>query len=229
MRLLIAAILITSTWTCPARAQDANESRARAHYEIAQGLYRLGDYRGAIKEFAAGYALVKKPRFLLNIGTMYRKLGDLVHARDLYQQFLDSAPADDAERTQAQEVLKELEEQLRANPPPPEPPPPATPVLSAAPAATVTAPPPPRHRRALTGAGIGVGILGLSSIGGGIAAGVLANSAANSLTALDQGHMTFDPGQENAYHTDRLLEGVFLGVGAALTVTGVVLVVVGRR
>src|SRR5260370_22440008 len=228
MRLLIAAIVITSTWTCPARAQDDNESRARAHYEIAQGLYRLGDYRGAIREFAAGYQLAKKPRFLLNIGTMYRKLGDVAHARDLYRQFLDSAPADDAERTEAEEVLQELEDQLRANPPPPEPAPPAAPATAnATPVATVTAAP-RRHRRAPTGAGIGIGVVGLLALGGGIASGVVANSTANSLTALDPSQMVFDPAQDSSYHTQRLLEGVFLGVGAALTVTGVGLRVAGR-
>jgi tetratricopeptide (TPR) repeat protein len=242
MRLLLIAILITSpslsTLSRPVYAQDDNESRARAHYEIAQGLYRLGDYRGAIKEFAAGYALVRKPRFLLNIGTMYRKLGDLVHARDLYRQFLDSAPADDAERTQAEEVLKELEDQLRANPPPPEPPSPSpspwpspatTTATTAEPTATLRATPPRPHRRALAGAGIATGVMGLACLGGGVASAVLANATANDLTALDRSRGVFDPGKDSLYNTERTLEGVFLGVGAALTVTGVVLVVLSRR
>jgi tetratricopeptide (TPR) repeat protein len=236
MRVVLVAILLTSAWNSPARAQDDDQARARAHYEIAQGLYRLGDYRGAIKEFAAGYALVKRPRFLLNIGTMYRKLGDLLRARDYYRQFLDAAPPDDTERTQAEEVLAELEAQLRANPPPPAPASDAVPappadaraVAGSAAAATVTAAP-RRHRRALTGTGIALGVVGLLSIGGGIASGVVANSTASSLTSTDQTHMVFDPAEEASYHTGRLLEGVFLGVGAALTATGVVLLVVGRR
>jgi hypothetical protein len=39
----------------------------------------------------------------------------------------------------------------------------------------------------------------------------------------------FDPSKDSLYTTERTLEGVFLGVGAAATVTGIVLIVVGRR
>ena len=228
--LLLAVVVGVTAWCLPARAQDDAESRARAHYEIGQGLARLGDYRGAIKEFAAGYALAKKPRFLLNVGTMYRKLGETAHARDLYRQFLDTAPADDPERTQAEEVLKELEEQLRANPPPPEPPPPPppTPVVAPAPPPTVTVAA-HRPRRALVGAGIGLGIFGVLALGGGITTGALASSTANDLSSLDKSGGVIDPGTDSLYGTERTLEGVFLGIGAAATVTGVVLIIVGRR
>ena len=233
MRLVVAAILITS-WCVPAFAQEDAEARARAHYEIAQGLYRLGDYRGAIKEFAAGYELVKKPRFLLNIGTMYRKLGELSHARDMYRQFLDTAAADDPQRVQAQDVLREIEEQLRNNPvPEPSPTPtpnPSPPTVTPAPASAVTETPPPRKpRKALIGAGVALSVFGVLSLGGGIASGVLASSTANDLSNLDKMGGVFDPGKDSLYTTERTLEGVFLGVGAAATVTGIVLIVIGRR
>jgi hypothetical protein len=79
------------------------------------------------------------------------------------------------------------------------------------------------------GTGIGLGVLGLITVGGGIASGVLAGNTANDLTNLDKSHGVFDPAKDSLYGTERTLEGVLLGVGAAVTVTGVVLIVVGRR
>jgi tetratricopeptide (TPR) repeat protein len=115
VRTLLALALLAAL-AAPARADDEAETRARAHLEIGRGMYRLGDYRGALKEFAAGYALAPKPGFLINIGQTYRKLGDFAHARDLYRKFLESAPADDAQRPEATAILSELEAWLRAHP-----------------------------------------------------------------------------------------------------------------
>jgi tetratricopeptide (TPR) repeat protein len=235
MRFVVAAAVIAVvSWAAPARAQDDVESRARAHFEIGQGLDRLGDYRGAIKEFAAGYALVKKPAFLLNIGTMYKKLGERRHARDMYRQFLETAPPDDAKRTQAEEMVRELEDQLRANPEPPDEPapaPPTTPAVAPQPEATpaIVATPPKKNRRALVGAGIAVGIVGVLALGGGIGSGVAASNTADDLNAIDKSHGVFDPAKDSLYGTERTVEGVLLGVGAAATVTGIVLIIVGRR
>ncbi|MGZ3405799.1 MAG: tetratricopeptide repeat protein, partial [Polyangia bacterium] len=136
----------------PARAGVDDEERARGHYEIGLGLYRLGDYHGALKEFAAGYELAHKPGFLLNLGQTYRKLGELREARDLYRQFLVEVRADDPARAQAQKVLAEIEEAIRTQPPPRAAPPPASAPSPVAPAtasdlppieATSPTPPPP--------------------------------------------------------------------------------------
>src|SRR6185503_2182988 len=95
MRLALA-LLVSTALVAPARAGGADdEERARAHYEIGLGLYRLGDYQGALKEFAAGYELARKPGFLLNLGQTYRKLGELREARDMYRQYLAAVPHDD--------------------------------------------------------------------------------------------------------------------------------------
>src|SRR6185312_11895333 len=78
MRVAVVAILLSAAIATPARAAGSDdEERARGHYEIGLGLYRLGDYRGALEEFAAGYELARKPGFLLNLGQTYRKLGEL--------------------------------------------------------------------------------------------------------------------------------------------------------
>src|SRR5207247_10616966 len=91
--LLTAVAAASAMLARPARGDEDAQGRARAHYEIGQGLYRLGDYRGALREFAAGYELAPKPRLLLNLGQTYRQLGDRVRARDHYRQFPAAAPA----------------------------------------------------------------------------------------------------------------------------------------
>ena len=114
MRLLFALLLI-AVFVAPARAGSDEEERARAHYEIGLGLYRLADYRGAVREFSAGYQLAHKPGFLLNLGQSYRKLGELRAARDEYRQFLIDAPGDDPARPEARKVLAELEKAVAAS------------------------------------------------------------------------------------------------------------------
>jgi tetratricopeptide (TPR) repeat protein len=243
MRLAVVlfALLMTAS---TARAGD-DEQRARAHYEIGLGLYRLGDYHGALKEFAAGYELARKPGFLLNLGQTYRKLGELREARDMYRQFLAEVRGDDPARPQAQKVLAEIEEAIRTQPPegtqPPavsEPPVAAAPLPAPAPVEPppVVAPPSvtmqaPAHRprRGLRIAGITVGVVGLGLVGGGIGTAVAADGVARDLDAIDGSGGVFDPSKDHAYTVDRTLSAVFFGGGAALAAAGVVMLIVSAR
>lgn len=146
MRLAAVMVLMAGLGGA-ARADEDDETRARAHYEIGLGLYRLGDYRAALREFAAGYELVPKSGFLINLGQTYRKLGDLAHARDMYRRFLADAPASDPQRPQAQQMLAELETQLKAQPPaPPAEVPPPPPPPSSKPGASKPSPSPPSSK-----------------------------------------------------------------------------------
>jgi hypothetical protein len=235
VRLVVCLMLLAAP--AVAAGDDDPQARARAHYEIGSGLYRLGDYSGAQREFAAGYELTHKPGFLLNLGQTYRKLHDLVSARDMYRKFLDDAPAEDPQRAAARQVLSDIEAEIRAQPAPA---PSSVPKPSVAPVVTAPSPapepsliaaaPPPRHRgRALKVAGITVGIVGLGLAGGGIGAAVLADGEARDLNTLDKNGGVFDSAKDDRYHLDRALEGALFGVGAALVVTGVVLVAVGSR
>ncbi len=239
MRVAVALIL-SAALAAPARAGGDDEERARGHYEIGLGLYRLGDYRGALKEFAAGYELARKPGFLLNLGQTYRKLGQLHEARDLYRQFLGESRADDPARPEARKVLVEIEDAIRAQSPPPpaiESPPPSAPPsagaavvppLSATPP-TVTASAPHRPRRGLRIAGAVVGVVGLGLLGGGIGTAVAANGEANDLNALDRAGGAFDPGKDHAYSLDRALSAGFFAAGAVVAATGAVLLIVSAR
>lgn len=131
-RLLITLAFVTgaahAAW---AQSGDA-VARARTHFQAGRALYDLGNYTDAIREFSAGYQLVPKPQFLINLGQSYRKLGDLERARDMYKRFLADAPPDDPDRGQAKVVLADVERQIAMQPPKPlpeskSPPPPPAP------------------------------------------------------------------------------------------------------
>jgi tetratricopeptide (TPR) repeat protein len=131
-------VLTLLSATLPARGEDDRTGRARAHYEVGLGMYHLGNYREALREFTAGYELSPRPEFLINLGQAYRKLHDLDHAQQMFQRYLASTPAEAPDRKQVQELLDEVE-RTRASEPPP-----------AAEAVTVVAAPPaPAPRSAL--------------------------------------------------------------------------------
>ena len=176
--------LVVTVLACALHAQaqtDDPVARARTHFEAGRALYQLGNYNEALREFAAGYQLAPRPQFLLNLGQCYRKLDDLQNARAMYQRYLHDAPATDAERPQAQQILGEIDKsiadkQAAAAPPPPVTPPPSTgsamaPSTSSAATTTLTqTAPPPRKSwikrnwwiipvgAAVVGVGVGLGV-----------------------------------------------------------------------
>jgi tetratricopeptide (TPR) repeat protein len=95
-------------------AREAREARARSHFDVGLGAYRVGQYEVAAREFLAAYGVLPLPAFLLNIGQAYRGLGDLEKASQYYAQFLATAPAEDPNRAQAERLQRELEEALAA-------------------------------------------------------------------------------------------------------------------
>jgi tetratricopeptide (TPR) repeat protein len=91
-----------------ARAEEEEVARARAHYEIGLGLYQLGNYHEAIKEFSAGYQLSRRPQFLINLGQAHRRLHELDRATEMFRLYLAQAPPGDPERKQVEELLAEV-------------------------------------------------------------------------------------------------------------------------
>jgi len=74
-----------------------------------------------------------------------------------------------------------------------------------------------------------VGAGGLALVGAGVVFGVLAKQAGDRLTQLDQNRGVFDASKESTGRRDQVLEGVFIGVGAAAVATGAILYVLGAR
>lgn len=148
--LLVAALLLSIAFTGAARAADGVEARARDHYEAGRTLYRLGNYREALAQFTAGYELVHKPRFLINLAQTFRKLGDDANARRMIERYLAEADLNDPARAQAKELLAELGPDPAPPPttPPRAPAPAPTVIAQPAPPSVVAAPAPPPSRRA---------------------------------------------------------------------------------
>jgi tetratricopeptide (TPR) repeat protein len=118
--LLVLSALVRPVWS----HESEDVARARAHYEIGLGLYQLGNYRDAIKEFAAGYELSPRPKFLINLGQAHRKLNELDRAHELFQQFLAEASPADPDRAQVQQLMEEVDRErarVRAQAPSPRP------------------------------------------------------------------------------------------------------------
>ncbi len=231
---LARAILLVAVFAGASRGGDDSQSRARAHFEIGNGMYRLGDYRGALREFAAGYELTHKPGFLINLGQTYRKLNDLPSARDMYQKYLASTPANDPARAQVQQLLADLEAEIKAQPPSlpepiPSPAPSFRPPPPPEPAVVVVAAPVKKHNRGMQIGGIVLGLVGVGLVAGGGGAAANAEELAKELNDLDLRRGTFDAAKDDRYHLNRAVEGALFGVGAALTVTGIVLLAVGSR
>jgi len=94
-----------------AQAQDAVQ-RAHIHFEAGRALYRLGNFTEAAREFTAGYELVPRPGFLLNLGQCYIAMHELDKAHDMYRRWLHDAAADDPKRPEAEQIVGEIERKL---------------------------------------------------------------------------------------------------------------------
>jgi tetratricopeptide (TPR) repeat protein len=107
----VAMVLVLAA-ALPARADDEQAlARARSHFEIGRGYFRLGNYAEAVREFTAGYDLAPRPQFLLNLGQCYRALHENARARAMLEKFLADAPADDPERPAVLKLVEELKQQ----------------------------------------------------------------------------------------------------------------------
>ena len=144
---VVLLVLVTGL---PLQADGDRDARARAHYEVGLGMYHLGNYRDAAREFSAGYELSPRPQFLINLGQAYRKLQDLDRALEMFHKYLETAPADSPDRKQVRALIDEVERERAAAPPPPPAPAPAPAPAVAAPAvALVAAPAAPSRRSAI--------------------------------------------------------------------------------
>jgi tetratricopeptide (TPR) repeat protein len=74
------------------KAAAAADASGRAHFQRGQRLSARGDYAGAYREFAAGYAVTGRPLFLFNMGEAARASGDVAKARESYLEFLRVDP-----------------------------------------------------------------------------------------------------------------------------------------
>ncbi len=92
--------------------EAARVSRAQTHYAAGATFYRLGNYPEAVREFAAGYELVPKPEFLLDLGQAYRKLGELKLAQSMFEKYLGDTPQSAHKRKEIEAIVKDIEVEI---------------------------------------------------------------------------------------------------------------------
>jgi tetratricopeptide (TPR) repeat protein len=213
-------------------AVDPNTERilaeAKVHFDAGTDHYAAGRYEEAIRRFQAGYALVPRPNFLVNIGQAYRKLGNLVRAKEAYVAYVRALPDKSAFRDQALQVLAEIEVQLQdqaggtagngalsgARP--------SFDTAADGTAAVLPAPvpgPPPSRLGSRLGSwlGLGVGGAGLALVATGVGFQLRAKSASDSLGDASRNDQVFDPGEELAgKRAEKIGNGLFAAGGAVM-------------
>lgn len=157
---MLSLAVLTLVLSAPATESD-EVARAKTHFQAGKTHYELGRYSEAIREFAAGYALSPRPEFLINLGQAYRASGDRASALDMYERYLEKAPANAKARDQVQQIVETLRGELEAEKA--KAPPADAPVkteLTPQPApAVVVAPEPPSSARIIVPVVIGGAVL----------------------------------------------------------------------
>ncbi len=113
LRILVLSIVCLSAVTLTPRAAMGKPDGGRSHLTRGLQLYRAQQFEAAIAEFEAGYAVLPKAAFLLNIAQAWRKLGHLARAREFFQKFVDATPPGDHARVQALSIMDRIDAQLR--------------------------------------------------------------------------------------------------------------------
>jgi hypothetical protein len=219
----------------PPRAAQASESEARVLSLSDEGaaLYERGEYRRALENFIAAFAIGQDPNLLFNMGRCYQQLGEKSVAEEKYRAFIADPGADPAGIERATALIEMLHE--------PTPAAAEASVLvpvAAAPAAaardTERAHEPSALRSILPWATLGASVACLT-----------AGTTLYLLGAADHGRITDSRGYDDPGGTSPLTEvrardlvssgdtkktigGIGLGLGGALLATSIVLFVTDR-
>jgi hypothetical protein len=202
-----------------------------------------GDYARGIAILSDLFLSSMDSTYIFNQGRCYEQNGRYETAIARFEEYLRSNLTPQT-RASAEKHLEDCRKNLAkerestiAPPAPLAPPPPApAPVVRTEPepkaetpsvVATETAPapePPSERRWGLLTAGIVTGTLGV----GGVVAGLLFHRKADSMVNdWENKPDSYSPSKEDKQKTYRTLSGVGYGVGAAMVVTGAILIVVG--
>lgn len=224
---VVAGVLAVAVYA-PARAQT-RPAEYEAAYREGTARFERGDYAGARERFEAAYAIHPEPLLLVNIGSTYRREGDLSRALEFYRKFLAVADPDDPYRDEVAALVGELEAEVRSragapqpfpSPPAdtrsPEPRPPRSPTATARRAQA--APPPSRFRALRTAGWIAAGV-GALAVGVAVHQGLRAREIERDLEGVtgamwtDDLQARYDAGQRAEARA--VIFGIAGGVAAA--------------
>jgi tetratricopeptide (TPR) repeat protein len=231
----VAAAVALMVWR-PALANDIED--AKRHFAVGKKAYEIGAYDEAIKEYGEAYRLIDDPALLFNLGQAHRLAGHVVEALRAYRMFLLKVP-DSPNRSDVEALIADLQNHLppptmapapaMGAPVPHEPAPTAEPPAQTAPSPTPVDLSASRARRQKLIAGGIVAGAGVALIAGGIACGVLAQNAGNTITHGAQSGQAFDYNTYQSGRTDQTLEIALLAVGGAAVVAGATVMILGKR
>ncbi len=221
----------TATTTAPATTTPTASAGATELGAQARERFKAKDYDAAVRLFEQAHALDPNPNYLFNIGRVYEEKRDLRGAVDYYQRFVMEPTVEIGAREQAVQRLRVLKAILNETDP--------NPSSAAAPGTTTTtegpapgtpsepaAPPSDRKKTMRLGGYALLGAGGVAMIVGGVFGGLTLAKR----NELDASHMVDE--RRSLKHTGEtfaIVSDVALFSGAALAVTGLVLVLVARK
>lgn len=213
---------------------EADKVQAEQLSAQAIGEFNGKNYDKAVELFEQAYDLDPQPNYLFNIGRVYEEAGNLESAVDFYARFVKQPGVDIDAREVALERLRVLrailEETKQPDPevePEPEPEPEPQPEPEVEPVPDPGIEKDKRKRKAMRGAGFGLLGVGAGALIGGAVLGALAqsdNTRADEAASLADRQDLLGSSKGKALGAD-----IMFGVGGALLVTGVVLVVLGYK
>jgi tetratricopeptide (TPR) repeat protein len=89
--LCFAAVFVTAN-SALAAPKGKNHDRAVRLVVQSQGHYEAGRFREAIQLLEEAYALEQSPTILYNLGRAYEGVGDVEHALDAYEKYIEKEP-----------------------------------------------------------------------------------------------------------------------------------------
>ncbi|MEZ4252062.1 MAG: tetratricopeptide repeat protein [Polyangiales bacterium] len=223
---LVGAVQAQTDESAPTEAtSEADDRRARIHFESGRQYFDEGEYERAVEEFTRAYELSHRPPLLMNIASGLERLGRYGEAADRMQAYHDQAedtvPTRDVllrrianlrERAARAEAEAEPDVRNPVNPADPEPgelPPPA---------------PPSSSNGRILGAAISFGVAGA----GLVTFGVLGGMALGERSSVEDGcGATRSCSSSDVSKMDGLALGADLGlaIAAAGAVAGVLVLV----
>jgi tetratricopeptide (TPR) repeat protein len=212
----------------PAEEEDEPEvgppDRAVEAYRRGTELYNNAQFEEALAAFQEAATLYASPDFQFNIAKCYERLGKLEEAKRHYETYLNTAD-DSSDRAVVESTIKDLERRIEAEKikvvPELEPETYIPPVPKTSPPLLITG-------SVLLVVGVGVGL------GGGLGFGLPVSRDNATLGDVANGNpdrLTFAEADEIADRArgKQTIELVMIGVGGALAIVGVALVVAGRK
>ncbi len=213
----------TDTGVTQAEKTEAEQLSGQAIVE-----FNAKNYDKAVELFEQAFAVDPQPNYLFNIGRVYEEAGNLESAVEFYGRFVKQPGVDITARETALErlqVLRKIIEETKEPEPEPEPEPEVEPKPEPEPVPDPAIEKNAKKRKVMRGAGFGLLGAGVGVLIGGAVLGALAqgdNKNADDAGSLAERQDLLQKSQGKALGGD-----IMFGVGGALLVTGVILVVIG--